>query len=210
MLSNDIKLLAVFDALQKKIDKLTLKQGERGPKGDTGKQGPVGAKGEQGKQGPVGSKGDKGEEGERGKTGETGTSIVDARVDFDNHLVLSFSDGSELDAGEIRVDTDGAGSSVNVSMGGMITPPLPSVTLITETSYTTLSDPLEEIIKCTGSSAQTITLHPSPTQGQRRTIKRLGVGTVSVVGTIDGESSISLGVDVSVQLIYIDKSWIII
>ena len=210
MLSNDIKLLAVYDKLESEINRLVLKQGERGETGATGQAGAKGDMGPKGPKGDTGSVGPKGETGKEGKTGETGTSITDVRVDFDNHLVVSFSDGTELDAGEIRVDIDKAATgSVNVSMGGSITPPLPAVTLVTS-SYTTLSDPLEEIIKCTNSTPITITLHPAPTQGQRRTIKRFGIGSVYVSGTVDSVSSTELGVDVSVQLIYIDNSWIII
>ena len=208
MLSNDVKLLAVFTQLDAKISKLTLKQGDRGVQGEQGKEGKVGKQGPKGPAGERGAAGAKGETGEAGKEGKMGVSVVDVRVDFDNHLVVSFSDGRDVDAGEIRVET--SESNYNVSMGGSITAPLPSVSIITENAYTTLSDPLEEIVKCTGLTAQTITLHPSPTQGQRRTIKRLGIGTVFLAGTIDGETSTELGVDVSVQLIYIDNSWIII
>jgi len=208
MLSNDIKLLAVFDKLEARITKLTLKQGDRGIDGEQGKEGAVGKQGPKGATGDRGAAGVKGETGKEGKEGKVGVSITDVRVDFDNHLVVSFSDGRDVDAGEIRVES--AESNYNVSMGGSITAPLPSISLITENAYTTLSGPLEEIIKCTGSTLQTITLHPAPTQGQRRTIKRLGTGTVTVVGTVDGETSTSLGVDVSIQLIYIDNSWIII
>ena len=199
MLSNDLKLLAVFDNLEKRIDKVSTIVGE------TGQQGP---KGEQGKAGSDGKQGPKGEKGQDGVDGADGVSVVSLTVDFDNHLVVELSDGTSLDAGEIRVE-EGKGT-YNVSMGGAISAPLPAVTLVTSNSYTTLQDPLEEVIKCTSSIPQTITLHPTPRQGQRKIIKRLGTGAVTVIGTVDGEPSTELGVDVSVQLIYIDDSWIII
>lgn len=210
MLSNDVKLLAVFDTLEKRVSSLTLKQGEKGPKGDKGEQGSSGEKGDRGEKGLQGVAGAKGETGPKGEDGEAGISVVDVRVDFDNHIVVTLSDGNEIDAGEINIEGTASNYNVHMAGAGAITPPLPSITLINNSNYTTLFDPLEEVIKCTGTALQTITLHQNATQGQRKTIKRLGTGEVTVVGTIDGESSIQLGPDVSTQLIYIDGSWIII
>ena len=207
MINADLKLLALYDNLERKISRISLTKGD---KGDAGKQGPKGERGEQGPQGiagPAGPKGEKGSQGPEGKQGDTGVSVVDATVDFDNHLILTLSSGDSIDAGYINVDATQA--SYSVSMGGQIVNPIPSITTVTG-DYTTLFDPTEEIIKCTGSLPQTITLHPTPKQGQRKTIKRLGTGEVTVVGTVDNAISTELGVEVSVQLIYIDESWIII
>lgn len=79
--------------------------------------------------------------------------------------------------------------------------------ITTETGdYTTSGRVAHEVVKCTGSSAQTVTLHSNPTDGQRVTIKRIGSGAVTISGTIDGAASSSIGPGVGLQLIYIDDS----
>tara|TARA_R110000822_G_scaffold9207_9_gene35885 strand:+ start:3181 stop:4497 length:1317 start_codon:yes stop_codon:yes gene_type:complete len=70
-------------------------EGPRGAQGASGEQGPKGEAGQPGKEGSKGPKGDKGE------SGKQGISVVDARIDFDNSLVLSLSDGREIDCGTI-------------------------------------------------------------------------------------------------------------
>lgn len=70
-------------------------EGPRGAQGASGDQGPKGEAGKQGKEGLKGPKGDKGDEGKQG------VSVVDARIDFDNSLVLTLSDGREIDCGTI-------------------------------------------------------------------------------------------------------------
>lgn len=212
MVNSDVKLLAVLDKVEKKFASLSLERGERGLKGDRGDIGPKGEKGATGTTGAVGATGAAGPSGAKGDTGpkgDKGISIEQVRLDFDNHLVITLSDGSEIDAGEINVSGGTSLQSVHMGGAGAITAPLPSITTIT-TDYTTLHAPLEEVIKCTNTAALTVTMHPAPTQGQRRTIKRLGTGDVTIIGPIDGETQITLGDDVSVQLIYITDEWIII
>jgi len=70
-------------------------EGPRGLRGASGDQGDKGEAGERGLEGPKGPKGDKGE------TGKQGVSVVDARIDFDNSLVITLSDGREIDCGAI-------------------------------------------------------------------------------------------------------------
>jgi len=72
--------------------------GSQGPQGEAGKDGKDGTKGE---QGPKGDKGDKGDAGAKGDVGKQGISVVDARIDLDNSLVISLSDGREIDCGTI-------------------------------------------------------------------------------------------------------------
>lgn len=118
MLSTDIKLLAVYDKLEQKLNKLSLKAGERGPagdKGEKGEKGDVGQRGPKGDTGSVGPSGMEGKAGEKGEKGETGTSITDVRVDFDNHLVVTFSDGVDVDAGEIQTQKGESAQSVLMS-----------------------------------------------------------------------------------------------
>jgi len=69
--------------------------GEQGPKG------PAGRDGKDGLNGRDGVNGVNGKDGKDGVDGSDGISVVDARVDFDGGLVITLSDGSEIDAGQI-------------------------------------------------------------------------------------------------------------
>lgn len=71
--------------------------GEKGDKGDTGLTGPSGAT-------VVGKDGKDGKDGKAGKSGIQGIGVVSAEVTFDNHLVLTLSDGNEIDAGQINIE----------------------------------------------------------------------------------------------------------
>jgi hypothetical protein len=82
-------------------------QGLQGEKGEQGVKGDIGAPGKNGKDGKDGSKGldglngKDGTDGIDGKDGVDGVSVVDARVDFDGSLVLTLSNGTEIDAGKV-------------------------------------------------------------------------------------------------------------
>ena len=69
--------------------------------GKEGLRGAVGAPGEQGIAGAAGKDGKDGKDGEQGDQGSQGISVVDAKIDIDNSLVLVLSDGREIDCGEI-------------------------------------------------------------------------------------------------------------
>lgn len=100
----DLKLLALYEKLHSEVESVERVRGE---KGDTGQQGPKGDKGEKGDVGPAGKAGKDGvdgkvgKDGKPGKDGEDGVSVVDANVDIDNHLVITLSDGKEVDAGSL-------------------------------------------------------------------------------------------------------------
>ena len=79
-------------------------KGEKGDKGDTGSAGRDGKDGINGKDGVNGLNGLNGKDGIDGKDGKDGISVVDARVDFDGSLVLTLSDGTELDAGKVSTE----------------------------------------------------------------------------------------------------------
>lgn len=87
----------------------------------------------------------------------------------------------------------------------------PLTTIVAGGNYTTDSRVTREIVSCTGFFAHTITLHSNPTDGQTRTIKRVGLGEVDVIGNIDNYTSITLGEEVSVDLVYsaADDRWVI-
>ena len=166
MISQDAKLLAVHDKLEKKIKTLQLKhgingkdgdmydelerqirnlhikhgidgkdgidgvdgasiQGDQGYQGDTGDQGDkgdTGVQGDTGYRGYQGHKGDKGDTGERGDDGIDGTSVLEVELDFDNHLVVHLTDGTQIDAGPIEIGINGdqyfrSGTKVSVTSG---------------------------------------------------------------------------------------------
>lgn len=86
-------------------------QGPKGDKGDTGTQGPQGIQGETGAQGPQGIQGIQGEQGPKGDTGATGAtgaqgpqgvSITNVTINASNHLIVTLSNSTTIDAGEIQ------------------------------------------------------------------------------------------------------------
>lgn len=95
----------VLEVLRKFEQQLASISKQAGPKGDTGPQGPKGDKGDPGPQGDPGipGVGEKGDRGEDGKDGADAPRLVDADIDFDNHLTLRMSDGTIIDAGEITI-----------------------------------------------------------------------------------------------------------
>jgi hypothetical protein len=121
MIGADAKLLAVYNKLEAQIQSLKLRHGSDGAKGADG----ISIKGDQGDRGADGTsikgdKGNRGADGTDGTDGIDGISITSAEVDFDNHLVIKFSDGTETDAGEIAGGSGGdqyfrSGSSVNIN-----------------------------------------------------------------------------------------------
>lgn len=109
--SNLLVLAREFKKLRDEVKKvLSLPigpQGEKGDKGDKGDPGEAGRDGIDGKDGLPGRDGfpgvagKDGIDGQDGADGKDGISVVDARVDFDGHLVLVLSNGTELDAGAV-------------------------------------------------------------------------------------------------------------
>lgn len=93
----DLKIAAVYDKLEQKINAVTKAAGPKGDKGDRGPQG------DSGKQGPKGDKGDKGDKGIDGKTGKDGqdgkdgVGIESIEEAVDGTIVFNLSDGSQYD-----------------------------------------------------------------------------------------------------------------
>jgi hypothetical protein len=101
----DTKLLALYDKLQKQIEAVETIRGDQGPQGEPGIQGPKGEQGDvgpEGRQGADGRDAVDGKDGKDGKDGVDGISVVDAQIDIDKHLVLTLSNGEEIDAGELE------------------------------------------------------------------------------------------------------------
>lgn len=86
----------------------------RGPQGEQGPQGVQGVQGEQGPQGlqgPQGEQGPAGANGTNGTNGTDGVSVTNVAVTQTNHLIVTLSSGSTIDAGEISV-SGGSGTQL--------------------------------------------------------------------------------------------------
>lgn len=118
----DLKLTAIYDKLLSKIQAVEAIRGEKGDKGDpgpAGKKGPKGDKGDIG-VGKDGKNGVNGKDGADGKDGKDGVGVQDATVDFDGHLVLTLTNGEEVDAGSVKdINETQAPNVYNISMGSM-------------------------------------------------------------------------------------------
>ena len=119
----DLKLTALYDKLLSKIQAVEAIRGEKGDQGETGIAGPKGEKGAKGDKGEAGKDGKNGKDGKDGKDGADGTvgvGVEDATVDFDGHLVLTLTNGEEVDAGSVKDINEAQAPNVyNISMGSM-------------------------------------------------------------------------------------------
>ena len=119
----DLKLTALYDKLLSKIQAVEAIRGEKGDQGETGIAGPKGEKGAKGNKGEAGKDGKNGKDGKDGKDGADGTNgvgVEDATVDFDGHLVLTLTNGEEVDAGSVKDINEAQAPNVyNISMGSM-------------------------------------------------------------------------------------------
>jgi len=104
--STEAKVAAIAILLDKELPKLTEYVNEveklQGPQGIQGPQGDKGADGKDGIDGKDGKDGLNGKDGVDGQDGDNGVSVIDAKLDFDDSLVLTLSDGKELNVGEVR------------------------------------------------------------------------------------------------------------
>ena len=69
--------------------------------GKNGLPGPKGEKGDAGLPGRNGLDGRNGKDGKDGVDGVDGNGVVDARIDFDGSLIITLSNGHEINAGEV-------------------------------------------------------------------------------------------------------------
>lgn len=98
----------------------SIKDGKDGIDGRDGARGLDGRPGRDGQQGPAGAPG---KDGRDGVDGVDGVSVTDAKIDFDGSLIISLSNGREINVGEvvapdvaekIRVVANGGGTSQSV------------------------------------------------------------------------------------------------
>ena len=171
-----------IEALASKIPKeIVGKDGKQGIQGKTGDIG-VGKQGIDGKQGVAGI----------GVQGKQGTSITGVRVDFDNSLIVTLSDGTEIDAGQIEVKSDS--SQVIATVRGTDAVSNYKV-LAVSTNYTVIDLVGTTVYLVNASSANVIITLPIATNVTATyNIKKIdaSVNTVTVnsaISTIDGGNS---------------------
>lgn len=108
----------VGNAIEDRVAK--IKDGKDGIDGRDGARGLDGRPGRDGAQGPAGAPG---RDGRDGVDGVDGVSVTDAKIDFDGSLIISLSNGREINVGEvvapdvaekIRVVANGGGTSQTV------------------------------------------------------------------------------------------------
>lgn len=107
----DDKLLVLAEIvgkLRKQVKELSQNTAEvkklEGPQGPKGEKGDAGRDGKPGIDGKDGLSGRDGKDGADGKDGKDGISVTDATIAADGSLVLTLSDGSEVDAGPLLTD----------------------------------------------------------------------------------------------------------
>lgn len=116
-IESDIR--AKYDDLGNKITARvnSIRDGRDGTNGSDGRDGLDGRPGRDGAQGPAGPAG---RDGVNGVDGVDGVSVTDAKIDFDGSLIISLSNGREINVGEvvapdvaekIRVVANGGGTS---------------------------------------------------------------------------------------------------
>lgn len=96
--------------LSGKTETISKLEGPKGDKGEQGERGVQGPKGDKGSDGISGTSGKDGKDGEDGEDGKEGVSVTDAYIAADGSLVITLSDGREVDAGEVVQRTDGKGN----------------------------------------------------------------------------------------------------
>lgn len=105
----------VGNAIEQRV--ANIKDGKDGVDGIDGARGIDGRPGRDGAQGPAGAPG---KDGRDGVDGVDGVSVTDAKIDFDGSLIISLSNGREINVGEvvapdvaekIRVVANGGGTS---------------------------------------------------------------------------------------------------
>jgi len=124
--------IADLDSKIANVKTLVPEKGDKGDKGDAGAVGKNGRDGRDGRDGFNGKDGRAGVDGKDGQDGENGVSIVDVEIALDNHLVITLSNGEEIDAGTLSSNdgqdnffistspqSSGGGSSLSIKDEGV-------------------------------------------------------------------------------------------
>lgn len=118
--STEAKVAALALLLDKELIKLadTVLNVKKlqGPQGEQGLQGPKGEQGDRGFDGTNGKDGVDGKDGKDGKEGKDGVGVQDAKIDFDGSLVITLTNGREINAGDVV--PEGAADKIKVVKSG--------------------------------------------------------------------------------------------
>lgn len=136
--------------LESKLDELNNTPAKQGIQGQ---QGPAGRDGRDGVDGYAGRDGKDGVDGKDGKDGTDGISVSDAQIDFDGSLLITLSDGREIDAGTvIPLDVAKQIHSVSTNGGGTSQPVLDAIAAIQATiaTYGTMATQNANAVAVTG------------------------------------------------------------
>lgn len=102
-------------SLQERVDTVQTIKGDTGDQGPEGKAGKDGKDGKDGLSGPTGLAG---KDGSDGIDGADGVGIEDAVIDIDGHLVLTLTNGNEIDAGDLTDTFQNSDKIVQIIRGG--------------------------------------------------------------------------------------------
>lgn len=143
MKAYDLKLLALYDKLNAKIENVSKSSGPKGLQGERGPSGDQGPQGKQGPQGPVGPPGRDGQEGARGKDGvdgKDGVGVDSVYEAADGEIVFVLSDGSEHSVELPDVFAKEKESIYNYISTGKSTPPVVFTKVSTTPYYIAYQD----------------------------------------------------------------------
>ena len=149
----DLVISALKNIESKLESKLVELNNTPAKQGVQGQQGPAGRDGRDGKDGYTGRDGKDGVDGKDGKDGTDGISVSDAQIDFDGSLLITLSDGREIDAGTvIPLDVAKQIHSVSTNGGGTSQPVLDAIAAIQATiaTYGTMATQNANAVAITG------------------------------------------------------------
>jgi len=123
-ISTEAKVTAIALLLDKELPKLTDQVDTvkklKGEQGDRGLQGDKGDAGRDAKDGKDGRDGKDGSSGKNGQDGTDGISVVNAKIDFDDTLVLTLSNKKEINVGEVKGEKGEKGERGAAGLSGAI------------------------------------------------------------------------------------------
>jgi len=213
LLALDTKLKKSIASLESRMSAIKAQKGDQGPVGASGKPGKDGKDGKPGKDGRDGKDG---AVGPQGASGEQGVSIEDVSVEFEGSLMVTLSDGRQIDAGNVRPLSEALANEVHVAISGRsanaAAADLGAATAFTVAGDKTTAGP--ELLNVT--AACTITLNPTPQDRETVVVSAQTTGQVDIVGAFlltTGDTTISITAqNTTLILMYVNafSKWMLI
>jgi len=169
---------AKFDSLNYDIQTKVsnLKDGQQGLQGQKGEQGERGLDGAQGRDGKSGL------DGKNGLDGKDGISVQDAKIDFDGSLVITLSDGREINVGEVvPVDVAQTIHKIQSGSGGDSQTTLNAIAALQATiaTYGTMALQNANAVAITGGTINGTTIGATtPATGKFSTLESTGTASL--------------------------------